>query len=169
MARKPPPPGGSPWALSKRIETFVVIQADPALVWSTLTDFRALPEWNTFLRIPVGEAREGSVLEVTISIPGSRSMKFKPTVLRALPNRELRWLGRVLMPGLFDGEHWFRVTPQAGGTRFEQCETFSGILVPFVMGGFPYRATQRAFESFNASLKARVETLAAAKPAAGVA
>ena len=36
-------------------------------------------------------------------------MTFKPTVLAVHPERELRWLGRFILPGLFDGEHSFRI------------------------------------------------------------
>jgi hypothetical protein len=36
-------------------------------------------------------------------------MTFRPTVLNAETNRELRWLGHLLAPGLFDGEHSFTI------------------------------------------------------------
>jgi len=36
-------------------------------------------------------------------------MTFRPTILKAEPERELRWLGRLLLPGLFDGEHVFEI------------------------------------------------------------
>jgi len=36
-------------------------------------------------------------------------MTFRPTILKAEPNRELRWLGHLLVPGLFDGEHIFTI------------------------------------------------------------
>ena len=44
-------------------------------------------------------------------------MTFAPTVIRAARNQELRWLGRLLLPGVFDGEHSFQLSPTAGGTR----------------------------------------------------
>jgi hypothetical protein len=56
--------------------------------------------------------------------PGGKPMTFKPTVLAADPARELRWLGRVLMPRLFDGEHGFRLEPTVGGCRLHHGETF---------------------------------------------
>ena len=57
-------------------------------------------------------------------------MTFKPTVLRVEPERELRWLGRLLLPGLFDGDHIFHIEPLAQTrSRFTQAERFSGILV----------------------------------------
>jgi hypothetical protein len=55
---------------------------------------------------------------------------FKPTVLAVEANRELRWLGRLLVPGVFDGEHSLRIEPlEGGGSRFVQSERFTGVLV----------------------------------------
>jgi hypothetical protein len=86
-------------------------------------------------------------------------MTFKPTVLAAEPARELRWLGRLLVPGLFDGEHSFRIEPLPGGrSRFVQSERFSGVLVR------PLRKTLDrtllGFEQMNGALKAEVEARA---------
>ena len=52
----------------------------------------------------VGDLERNARLEVEIEPPGGRRMKFKPKVLAARPGRELRWLGKFLLPGLFDGE-----------------------------------------------------------------
>jgi len=53
-------------------------------------------------------------------------------VLVAAAGRELRWLGRFLVPGLFDGEHYFIIAAcPEGGVRFIQGGRFSGVLVLF--------------------------------------
>ena len=64
---------------------------------------------------------------------GGKGMRFRPTVLMNEPNRELRWKGKFLFPGLFDGEHFFRIgiTPD-GAVLFQQGEVFSGLLVALV-------------------------------------
>ena len=74
-----------------------------------MTDFGAYPDWNPFIRRISGELREGARLEVRIEPPGARAMTFKPTVRSVEANRELRWLGRLLLPGVFDGEHSLRI------------------------------------------------------------
>ena len=57
-------------------------------------------------------------------------MTFRPTVVKLEPGRELRWLGHLGVQGIFDGEHGFRVVPEdVGRCRFEQFETFRGLLV----------------------------------------
>ena len=86
-------------------------------------------------------------------------MTFRPTVREASPGRELRWLGHRWLPGLFDGEHVFRIEPaEEGQTRFRQSEQFRGILVPLLPNTM-YEKTRRGFEEMNRALKKRVEDL----------
>jgi len=139
----------------RRIDTAIDIAAPPRAVWDVLVDFAAYPDWNPFIRRLQGEAQVGARLEVTVQPPGGKPMTFKPTVLVAEPARELRWLGRVLMPGLFDGEHGFRLEAIAGGCRLHHGETFRGILVP-LFGGM-LDSTTRGFTALNEALKERVE------------
>ncbi len=129
-------------------------------VWAVLTDFAAYPEWNPFIRSISGELREGAKLEVRIEPPGARATTFKPTVRAVEPSRELRWLGRLLLPGVFDGEHSLRVEPLDGGrSRFVMSERFSGLLVGLLKGTLA--KTEIGFEQMNAALKARVEQASA--------
>ena len=133
------------------------IDAPPAAVWAVLTDNRAYSEWNPFIRHLGGELREGAKLEVRIEPPGGRAMTFKPTVLAIEPRRELRWLGRLLVPGVFDGEHILHIEPLAEArSRFTQAERFSGILVPLLGGTLD--KTELGFEQMNVALKARAES-----------
>jgi hypothetical protein len=84
-------------------------------------------------------------------------MTFRPTVLKAEPNRELRWIGHLLIPGLFDGEHIFTIEPLgANRVRFVQREIFSGLLVPLFAKGLD-TDTQRGFGEMNQALKAQAE------------
>lgn len=78
-------------------------------------------------------------------------------VLRADAPTELRWKGRLLIPGPFDGEHSFHLQAlDSRRTKFAQKEVFSGILVPLF--GSRLSATRRGFELMNQALKARAET-----------
>jgi hypothetical protein len=93
---------------------------------------------------------------VRIEPPDGRAMTLKPSVLAAEPNREFAWLGRLIAPGIFDGEHHFELEPLDGGTRFVQRERFKGVLVPLTAGVL--EKTRRGFEDMNAALKQRVES-----------
>ena len=84
-------------------------------------------------------------------------MTFKPKVLNAEPNRELRWLGHLLVPGLFDGEHSFTIQPLGENrVRFAQREAFRGLLVPLFARNLD-NSTLRGFKEMNGALKERAE------------
>lgn len=73
------------------------------------------------------------------------------------PNRELRWQGRLLAPGLFTGEHYFLIEEAGPGrVRFVHGEDFFGILVPLAGGSFP--AVEQGFKDMNAKLKELAES-----------
>jgi hypothetical protein len=138
----------------------IEIDAPLERVWAVLTDFAVYPEWNPFIRRIGGDLHEGARLEVRIEPPGARAMTFKPTVRALEANRELRWLGRLLLPGIFDGEHSLRIEPLDGGrSRFVQSERFTGLLVGLVPGTLA--KTEAGFEQMNTALKARVEQASA--------
>lgn len=142
------------------IDTSIDIAASPARVWEILTDFAAYPQWNPFITRVAGLPVAGGRLVVTIQPPGRKPMMFRPIVLAATPEVELRWRGRLLMPGLFDGEHLFRLSPADGGCRLDHSEVFSGLLAGLLGGTLP--ATRRGFVAMNEALKARAESIAAA-------
>jgi hypothetical protein len=114
----------------KELFTEIEIAASPERVWRILVDFSQFPEWNPFIREAEGEIKEGSRLKVRIEPPGGTRMTFRPVVKRVVMNRELRWLGRLFIPGLLDGEHCFEILLiGTGKLSFIQRETFRGILV----------------------------------------
>ncbi len=81
-------------------------------------------------------------------------MTFWPKVSKVEQNHELRWLGRAVIPDLFDGEHSFTIQPLNGGrVRFVQQEGFTGLFVPF----FSTEGAQRGFAEMNMSIKAPAE------------
>lgn len=142
---------------SHQLQTEIEIDATPERVWAILVDFAAYPEWNPFIRLIRGVPRAGARLEVRIQPSGAKAMSFRPTVCAAVDARELRWLGRVLLPGIFDGEHRFELQPLAvGKTQFRHGEHFRGLLVPFLRGSLE-RDTKRGFEEMNRALKVRAE------------
>ena len=141
----------------KELRSEIEIQATAERVWQILIDFASFPEWNPFIRKASGNIRVGERLEVNIQPSGARGMTFRPTVLKAEPNRELRWLGHLLISGLFDGEHSFTIEPlREGRVRFTQREVFTGLLVPLFARGLD-TDTRRGFEEMNQALKARAE------------
>lgn len=151
----------------REIVTDIVIDAAPARVWQVLTDFARYPVWNPFIRriasSPSTDAplRRGARLTVALQPPGARDMSFRPTLRVVDEARELSWLGRLGVPGLFDGEHRFVLQPQgANRTRLWQRERFAGLLVPLLWRQIA-GPTRDGFAQMNTALKQRVETGAA--------
>ena len=142
----------------RKAESEREIEAPPEVVWRVLTDFAAYPEWNPFIVRIGGDLAVGQTLNLTIQPPGRRAMTFRPKVLRCEPDRELRWLGHFLVPGVFDGEHTHLLDGlEAGRTRYSQSEAFRGLLVPLT--GSLLVATEQGFDAMNTALKARAEML----------
>jgi len=139
------------------LRTEIHIAAGPSRVWDVLTDFAAFPRWNPFIRRIDGALAARARLSVRIQPPGGRAMTFRPTVLRVEPERYLSWRGRTLVPGLFDGEHFFALEPAGPDhVRFVHGEVFRGLLVPLLATTLR-TTTRQGFEQMNAALKARAE------------
>jgi hypothetical protein len=141
------------------IRTELEIAAPVARVWQTLTDFADYREWNPFITEISGELREGQSIEALLSLPEGRDLRIRPRLLRCEENEELRWRGHLLFPGLFDGEHFFRLQEvNPARTRFIQGENFSGVLVRF--SGKTIERAARGFVYMNEALRKRVEGVA---------
>ena len=138
------------------ITTEIAIEAPPSRVWEVLMDFPSYPRWNPFVTAIAGEAAEGSRLEVALTLPGRKPMRFTPTVTASEEEAVFEWLGKVGVRGVFDGRHTFRLTATERGTRFEQSERFTGLLA-WMMYGKVRRNTEDGFRSMNAALKERAE------------
>lgn len=148
--------------MTRTVETSVDIDAPPQVVWAVLTDFPRYGEWNPFILEISGRLRRRARLDLRIAQPGAPPVRVQPRVVRVAAQEELRWKGKVLVQGILDGEHWFRLEPLPGGrTRFHHGEAFDGILLQ--MFGRPFlSATRTGFEKMNAALKAHAEAAAAA-------
>jgi hypothetical protein len=139
------------------IEVRTDIAAPAEQVWQVLTDFARYPEWNPFVRELTGEVAPGRAIEVKLALGGGKPMPISPVVVRFDAPVELRWRGKLLVPGIFDGEHSFAVEAiDSRRSRLIHAEQFSGILIP-VFRRFAGQQTERAFEAMNLALKARVE------------
>lgn len=136
----------------------VEIEAPPEKVWAVLIDLGSWAAWNPFIFHAEGEPTPGSTLTLKMRDTQGSVMTFTPTVRAAEAPRELRWLGRLLMPGVFDGEHRFELSAAGEGTRLVQSEHFSGLLVPFLRKRLRER-TGPQFEAMNKALAERVAAL----------
>ena len=141
----------------RELRTEIRINAPAERAWEMLTDFESFPEWNPFMRRASGELKVGEKLAVYLKPSGGMGMTIKPRVLRVEPNHEFRWLGHMVMPGLFDGLHIFEIAPAGdNGCQLVQREEFGGVLAPLMMALIG-KSTRRGFDEMNQALKSRAE------------
>ena len=141
----------------KIIRVVTDIAAPAETVWSELSAVANFVEWNPFITSIQGDLVAGSRLKVRIAPPGGRSMTFRPTITMVEEGKRLEWLGRLVLPGVFDGRHSFLVEDVGDGvTRLTQAEEFSGVLVPFTRTIL--ERTRAGFEAMNEVLRLRAES-----------
>ena len=143
--------------MAKEIKTQIIINASAEKVWAVLTDFNNYPKWNPFIRSLTGNVVVGSIIEAKLQAPKASAMTVKPKVLAFDKNKEFRWRGQLLMPGIFTGEHKFEIIDNKNGScTFIQSEKFTGILVPFFKKMLDSSTTD-GFNLMNRALKQRTE------------
>ena len=141
----------------KELSTEIEFDGTPQEVWTTLTDLQTYPQWNPFIEKVDGELTVGAKLDVRLQPVDERGITMHPTVLAAEPGRELRWIGHLMIPGIFDGEHRFLIEEAGPGrVRFTQSERFGGIMVPLLWKKLRDGGTAKGFRAMNEALARRV-------------
>lgn len=135
----------------------VEIEAPETLIWEVLSNLESYGEWNPFLTSASGSIEEGARVELFIKPPRARGTYINPRIVLVEEGRGFSWRNNMLVPGLFDTEHYFIIDPlDDGRCRFVQGEEVSGIFsipILWLIGG----ATRRGMERMNEALKALCE------------
>ena len=142
----------------RTLETSIEIAAPVDRVWEILAGFDSYPDWNPFVREISGTPAVGERLRAVLQPPQGRGLTIKPTVTAADPGQRLSWIGRLGVPGIFDGQHLFELTATEVGTRLVHSETFRGVLVPVLWRSLE-TGTRAGFEQMNEALKDRAESM----------
>lgn len=138
------------------LRTEIEIAAPPERVFRILTDFARYHEWNPFITSVLGAPDVGAELSVTLNPPESEETRFRPRVLVYDEPRELRWLGKLWLAALFEGEEFFRCSEaEQGHTRFSHGVNLRGLLLKF--SGERLKHVARGFVYMNQALKRRAE------------
>ena len=141
----------------KELRTQIEIQASHQRVWDTLTDFESYPLWNPFIQAIRGKLEVGEMLEVHITPPQGQKMVFRPTITHIEPGRSYSWLGKLLLPRVFDGEHIFELDQDDDRVTLVHRERFSGLLVGMLWKSVDTNV-RAGFEEMNGALKTRCES-----------
>ncbi len=142
--------------MKRTLSTKIDISAPPEVVWGVLTDLKSYEDWNPFIVSSRGDVKVGARLVNRMSPPGGKAMTFKSKVTAVDEGRVFEWLGRAVIPGLFDGRHRFELKKTNNGTQLTQSEEFSGLLVGPLKKSLDTK-TRKGFELMNEALKERAE------------
>lgn len=141
------------------IKTEITINATVDKIWNILTDFDSYQQWNPFIQKIQGKPQLNQRLVITIKPPEKKKMIFKPVINSMLEKSSFSWVGNLIMPGIFDGQHSFSLKELPNNqVQFIHTECFTGILRKpiFKLLG---QSTASGFEQMNQALKKRCEEL----------
>jgi hypothetical protein len=148
-----------------QIRTQIEIDSTPDEVYAVVADVAAYPEWNPTIVEAAGTGVLGEKLRLRMQPTDGRGMTFHPRVTAAEPGVAFEWLGRLGVPGLFDGRHRFELHDLGDGrTRLVHGESFSGLLVRPLRRMLDEK-TLRDFEVVNRAIAERVVALRGDRPA----
>ena len=139
------------------LHTEIDIDATPETVWNILTNLDEYENWNPFVVSAAGTVDVGERLTNRLQPPDGKAMTIKPTVTVVDTDTAFEWLGRIGVPGIFDGRHRFGLEASpSGGTRLVHSEHFNGVLVRIMRKSLDTK-TRNGFVAMNEALKARAE------------
>jgi hypothetical protein len=139
------------------LKTEIIIQASPEKVWQLLMDFNNYPSWNPFINSISGRAITGEKISCKLRMENGKTMTFTPKVLAVEVGKKFEWLGHLLLPGLFDGNHYFYIEKiNDAQVKFIHGERFKGILAGMVMKSIG-EDTKKGFIKMNIALKEQAE------------
>ncbi|KAI8345243.1 hypothetical protein B0O80DRAFT_474779 [Mortierella sp. GBAus27b] len=162
------------------ITTSIDINADPATIYSILTDLSRYHEWNPHMFEARGDIAVGQTILVRV-----KAMDVHPTVIVADKDKQLTWSNVLFgVPGLANGDHTFETPmphhdsdaqgqtdqPSDGGnkdmrrvtkSRLDNYETFWGVAVPGLRLFGLLNGFITDFERVNEALKKRAEEFVA--------
>ena len=148
----PKPPAGL------RVEHRVGIQAPAEVIWEVLSDLKSWEQWCVLYPKASGDIRIGSVLDITLALPGQAVQQIRPTVLEWVPNEQLHWK-LTLLGGLVRNLRYFEIETLANASCIvANGEIIAGLMGPS-LGKRLARPIYRAFVDMNDALKIRAEGL----------
>ncbi len=131
----------------------------PEKIWGILTNFKEYEKWNPFMIKIIGEPKLGAKIEVQIQTIKGKKRTYYPIITKFEINKELRWKGRSILPGIFDGERIFIIEKsELNKVSFLHEEIFKGLGVRMI-GNKLDEDLSESFNGMNKALKARAENM----------
>ena len=140
-------------AFSRETSVRIDIQANPAIVWSLLTNAADYPRWNSTVTALNGEIKKRETIELKSILDEKRTFKLK--VKEFEPERRLVWGDNM-------GNRVYTVDKvENGNARFTMTEKIGGPLFPLFARYIP--SFDETFEKFAVDLKKEAEAIQSTK------
>ena len=134
---------------SRETTVSLQINADPAIVWSLLTNASDFPRWNSTIVSLEGEITEGEKIRLKSTLDEKRTFKLK--VKEMMPEQKMVWGGS-------QGNRIYTITPTAEGVLFTMTEKIGSPFFPMYAKYIP--PFDENFEQFASDLKKEAEAIA---------
>ncbi|RCK62381.1 hypothetical protein Cantr_09355 [Candida viswanathii] len=149
-----------------RIETNIIINADPKTVRSVFLDYQNFPKWNPLFTSFAKYTNKsdpslnvGDELQIDLKLKGMNHTSTMYPVILVNTEKEFTWRGQLVSSWLFGGTHLFKFDSiDDDKTVFEQSEEFTGILVVVFWLFGVFGKTKESFIGLNESLKDHIES-----------
>lgn len=140
---------------SRETEVSLLIESDPAVMWTLLTNAPDLPRWNSTITRVDGTIAPGQTIRLVSTLDPSRTFKLKITTFE--PEHKMAWADGVAP--FFRGVRTYTLAPQEGSfTLFRMHEKMGGLMFPMAARQIPDFGS--SFEQFARDLKKEAETIA---------
>ena len=128
------------------------VNAAPEKLWALLTNAEEFPKWNSMVQSIEGTIALGETIKLKAPYAPGRTFKLK--VREFAPNKAMLWQDGAAP--MFMGSRHYALEPRSNGTTdFTMAETYSGLMLPMIVGSLP--DLSHSFEQYAADLKREAE------------
>jgi hypothetical protein len=143
----------------REIKTQYHYAVKTSLLWKIIIDFPHYPMWNNFILEVLGEAEPATRIKFRFQLPRGIMLPATAIILTVESEKEIRWKGRLPIPGLFSAEHYYILDSNGNGqTDLYHGEIFRGLLVPLIWPLLRIKGTP-VYEQNNIDLEKRAKQL----------
>ena len=127
-------------------DTTFDVDATPAQIWETLTDFARYPEWNPQVVDASGSTEPGSEITLVLALSDGPNMTITALIEESELGRSLTWRGNGPRRWVFQGYRRFDIKATGNRSQVRHLEKITGIAAPL----FSLRMSRQAKQSHHA-------------------
>ncbi|MCI3132947.1 SRPBCC domain-containing protein [Phenylobacterium aquaticum] len=139
-----------------KIEHRIGVKAPARVLWSIISDLPRWSEWNPIYPKAQGEIRIGSVLTLTLALPGEAHRTIQPVVQDWVPDEQLHWR-LTMLGGLVKNVRFIEIEKLSEeNSILSNGEIFGGLMGPSIARRMR-KSIRKGFTEMGEILAARAE------------